>query len=120
MNVETISSAPRQKDFNSNSKKLDTVEVEAMDMDTDTLKSQNPPETTDNNALRYDPDAITAFYNKRPLKVWKRQISILWTFVLFAFSWWLDKVTGNTTKNERSSVESKAQWLGSNKTFQNR
>ena len=107
MNVETISSAPRQKDFNSNSKKLDTVEVEAMHMDTDTLKSQNPPERTDNNTLHYDPDAITAFYNKRPLKVWKRQIGILWTFVLFAFSWWLDKVTGNATKNERK----RAIWL---------
>ncbi|OZH54709.1 hypothetical protein AFK68_09205 [Hydrocoleum sp. CS-953] len=103
MNLETISSIPRQKDINSNSKKLDTVEVEAMQLkniDTEIPKSQNPPETAE-NALRYDPEAITAIYSKRPLQVWKRRISILWTFVSFAFSLWLDKITGNATKNER-------------------
>ncbi|MGD1715973.1 ABC1 kinase family protein [Dapis sp. BLCC M172] len=109
MNLETISSIPRQKDINSNSKKLDTVEVEAMQLkniDTEIPKSQNPPETAE-NALRYDPEAITAIYSKRPLQVWKRRISILWTFVLFASSLWLDKITGNATKNERK----RAIWL---------
>ncbi|MEM1172993.1 MAG: AarF/ABC1/UbiB kinase family protein [Cyanobacteria bacterium P01_H01_bin.35] len=110
MNLETISSVPRQKDFNSSSEKLDTVEVEAMaitNTDTEMLKSPNPPETTESNTLRYDPEAITAFYSKRPLKVWKRRISILWTFVLFAFSLWWDKITGKATKNERK----RAIWL---------
>lgn len=110
MNLETISSIPQQKDFNSHSKKLDTVEVEAMaitNIDTDMLKSQDPPETTESNTLRYDPEVITALYSKLPLKVWKRRISILWTFVLFALSLWLDKITGNATKNERK----RAIWL---------
>ncbi len=103
MNLETISSRPHQKDFNSNSKKLDTVEVEAMaikNIDTEIPKSPNPPETAE-NALRYDPEAITAIYSKRPLQVWKRRISVLWTFISFASSLWLDKITGNATKNEK-------------------
>ena len=110
MNLETISPIAHQEHFNSHSKKLDTVEVEAMQLrniDTEMFKSQNLPETGESNTLRYDPEAITAFYSKRPLEVWKRRISILWTFLSFSFSLWLDKVTGKATKNERK----RAIWL---------
>ncbi|MEB3340281.1 AarF/ABC1/UbiB kinase family protein [Okeania sp.] len=104
MNLETISSRPHQKDFNFDSQKLDIVEIEAMPkikIDTEIPKSENPPETGKSNTLRYDPQAITAIYSKRPLQVWKRRISILWTFLLFAFGLWFDKITNNTTKNEK-------------------
>ncbi|MDT9339245.1 AarF/ABC1/UbiB kinase family protein [Trichodesmium erythraeum 21-75] len=112
MNLETISSGAHQEDFNSSSQKLDILEVEAMQLkniDRDTLKSQSSTQTAESNTNtpRYDPEVITAFYSKRPLQVWKRRIDILWTFVLFAFNWWLDKVTGNAAKNERK----RAIWL---------
>ncbi|MCL2933678.1 MAG: AarF/ABC1/UbiB kinase family protein [Trichodesmium sp. MAG_R03] len=103
MNLEIISSKASQKKFNSHSNKLDISEVEGMqviNIAPETPKSQNPPETLESNALKYDPEKIKAVYSKRPLQVWKRRISILWTFMLFGFSLWLDKVTGNATKHE--------------------
>ncbi|MCL2924138.1 MAG: AarF/ABC1/UbiB kinase family protein [Trichodesmium sp. MAG_R04] len=103
MNLEIISSGTSQKNFNSNSNELDIVEVEGtqvINIDPEIPKSQNPPETLEDDTLRYDPEKIEAFYSKRPLQVWKRRISILWTFMLFGVKLWLDKVTGNSTKNE--------------------
>lgn len=103
MNLEIISSGTSQKNLNSNSNKLDILEAEGMqviNIDPEIPKSQNPPETVEGDTLRYDAEKIKAFYSKRPLQVWKRRISILWTFLLFAFSLWLDKVTGKATKNE--------------------
>ncbi|NET25628.1 AarF/ABC1/UbiB kinase family protein [Okeania sp. SIO1I7] len=101
MSLETISSNPQREYLNSHNKKLDTLEIEAMPVtNIDMVKSQDYSEPEESNALRYDPEAITAFYSKRPLPVWKRRISVLWTFLSFAFSLWLDKITGNATKNE--------------------
>ena len=101
MNLETISSATQKEYLNSHTKKLDTLEIEAMPVtNIDTVKSQDYSEPVENNALRYDPEAITALYSKRPLPVWKRRISVLWTFLSFSFSLWWDKITGNATKNE--------------------
>merc|ERR1739838_1061910 len=74
--------------------------MQVINIDPEIPKSQNPPETVEGDTLRYDAEKIKAFYSKRPLQVWKRRISILWTFLLFAFSLWLDKVTGKATKNE--------------------
>ncbi|NEO53605.1 MAG: AarF/ABC1/UbiB kinase family protein [Okeania sp. SIO3B5] len=101
MNLETISSATQKEYLNSHTKKLDTLEIEAMPVtNIDMVKSPDYSEPEESNALRYDPEAITALYSKRPLPVWKRRISVLWTFLSFAFSLWLDKITGNATKNE--------------------
>ncbi|MDY7007943.1 MAG: AarF/ABC1/UbiB kinase family protein [Cyanobacteriota bacterium] len=101
MNLETISSTPQQEYLNSHNKKLDTLEIEATPVtNIDMVKPQDYSKPVESNALRYDPKAIAAFYSKRPLQVWKRRISVLWTFFSFASSLWLDKITGNATKNE--------------------
>lgn len=101
MNLETISSKAQREYLNSHTKKLDTLEIEATPVtNIDMVKPQNYSKPVESNSLRYDPEAITAFYSKRPLRVWKRRISVLWTFFSFAFSLWLDKITGNATKNE--------------------
>ncbi len=110
MNLKTISppSQPKLSDVHSNGKaKLDTVETVTqnnrleLEVKTDVLESQPPLPPTDNNTLRYDPEAIAAFYRKRPFQVWGRRLSVLWTFVWFGFSLWWDKQSGKAAKNER-------------------
>lgn len=51
-------------------------------------------------AVKYDPDAIAAYYGRRLLKVWARTFAIFWPFVAFAFSLWLDKKTGRVAKKQ--------------------
>ena len=53
------------------------------------------------DAVRYDPVAIAALYRKRPLQVWGRLSSVVWTFFSFALSVWLDGKTGNTATNQK-------------------
>ena len=52
-------------------------------------------------AVRYDPVAIAAQYRNRPLQVWGRLLSVVWTFFSFAFSLWFDKKTGRSAANEK-------------------
>lgn len=90
MNMETISSTTQREYLNSHNKKLDTLEIEATPVtNIDMVKSQDYSKPVESNALRYDPEAITALYSKRPLPVWKRRISVLWTFyhLLLACGW---------------------------------
>ncbi len=105
MNVETISSKPPEEDFHSNTQTkltLETAEVKAVPVNnTNAVQSGNFPEQRESNTPRYDPEAITAFYSQRPFQVWRRRIIVLWTFVLFYFSLWWDKLRGKTTKNEQ-------------------
>ncbi len=51
-------------------------------------------------AVRYDPEAIAAYYNQRPLTVWWRSLSVIWLFVQFALGLWWDKTTGGVERNE--------------------
>ncbi|MEG5018986.1 MULTISPECIES: AarF/ABC1/UbiB kinase family protein [unclassified Microcoleus] len=53
------------------------------------------------DAVRYDPVAIAALYRNRPLQVWGRLSSVVWTFFSFAFSVWFDGKTGRTATNEK-------------------
>ncbi|MEG3838353.1 AarF/ABC1/UbiB kinase family protein [Microcoleus sp. MON2_D6] len=53
------------------------------------------------DAVRYDPVAIAAQYRNRPLQVWGRLSSVVWTFFSFAFSVWFDGKTGRTATNEK-------------------
>jgi len=53
------------------------------------------------DAVRYDPVAISALYRNRPLQVWGRLSSVVWTFFSFAFSVWLDGKTGKTATNQK-------------------
>ncbi|MGJ3250092.1 MAG: ABC1 kinase family protein [Elainellaceae cyanobacterium] len=58
-----------------------------------------PP--SDYEIVRYDPDAIAAYYKRRPLKVWGRMFSIVWPLATFAIRLWWDRTTGRTEKKER-------------------
>ena len=55
----------------------------------------------ESEAIRYNPNAIAAYYRDRPLQVWKRLFSVIWTFLSFGFSVWRDKKTGRTNQNEQ-------------------
>ncbi|MGB3512518.1 MAG: AarF/ABC1/UbiB kinase family protein [Microcoleaceae cyanobacterium] len=108
MNLKTISPPPQQKFSNviDTKPELDTLEKVTqnkglqLEVKADLLPSPAPPPPINTNALRYDPEAIAAFYSKRPLRVWGRRLSVLWTFVWFGFSIWWDKKTGKVAKNE--------------------
>ncbi|MEL6815304.1 MAG: AarF/UbiB family protein, partial [Cyanobacteria bacterium J06598_3] len=55
--------------------------------------------------LVYDPDAIAAFYKRRPLQILFRLISIFWTASSFVFGLLWDKVTGRQKANEQKRAE---------------
>lgn len=52
-------------------------------------------------ALRYDPVAIAAQYNKAPLQVLGRFLNITLPFISFVFGMWWDSRRGRTALNER-------------------
>ncbi|MBE9102456.1 ABC1 kinase family protein [Vacuolonema iberomarrocanum] len=52
-------------------------------------------------AIRYDPEAIAAYYNPRPLQVWARLLTIFGPFLWFALQVWWDRQTGKLKKNEQ-------------------
>ncbi len=52
----------------------------------DGLKPAVPP-VPESEELRYDPDAITAFYRQRPWQVWSRIMQIVLPFVGLGFAW---------------------------------
>jgi predicted unusual protein kinase regulating ubiquinone biosynthesis (AarF/ABC1/UbiB family) len=54
----------------------------------------------DRQALRYDPDAIAAFYGQRPLQVWTRLWMIVVPFIFFALRLWWDRQTGRVAQNQ--------------------
>ncbi|WP_293330234.1 AarF/ABC1/UbiB kinase family protein [Microcoleus sp. CAWBG58] len=63
-------------------------------------------------AVRYDPVAIAAEYRNRPLQVWRRLSSVVWTFFSFAFSLWWDKKRGRTAANEKRRAARLREILG--------
>ena len=52
-------------------------------------------------ALRYDPEAIAAYYRPRPLQVWGRIASILWPSLTFGLALWWDRQRGRIEINQR-------------------
>jgi predicted unusual protein kinase regulating ubiquinone biosynthesis (AarF/ABC1/UbiB family) len=48
----------------------------------------------------YDPQAIADHYRERPWQVWRRVVTILWTFLTFVSSLWWDRRTGQATRNQ--------------------
>jgi predicted unusual protein kinase regulating ubiquinone biosynthesis (AarF/ABC1/UbiB family) len=59
-------------------------------------KQQDPFE-----GFGYDPDAIAAYYSRRPFQVLFRFIGILFPFVSFYLGLWFDKRAGKDVKNSR-------------------
>ena len=54
----------------------------------------------DNQPLRYNAEAVIAYYRKRTLQVWSRFVQIVWPFLTFALSLLWDRLRGRTPKNE--------------------
>ncbi|MEG4070241.1 AarF/ABC1/UbiB kinase family protein [Microcoleus sp. Pol11C2] len=116
MNVKTVSPASPQTYVNSgtqavlgnfpdaNTIPLQSVPVslEAEVVTGDRLKSaRDIAFELAGDAVRYDPVAIAALYRNRPLQVWGRLSSVVWTFFSFAFSVWFDGKTGRTATNQK-------------------
>ncbi len=55
----------------------------------------------DDDALRYDPEAIAQYYDRRPLQVWWRGLSIALPLLSFALGLWWDKKTGRSRTNQK-------------------
>lgn len=53
----------------------------------------------------YDPDAIAAFYRRRPLSILARLFEVLWIFLGFVLSLLWDRITGQQVKNEARRAE---------------
>jgi predicted unusual protein kinase regulating ubiquinone biosynthesis (AarF/ABC1/UbiB family) len=49
---------------------------------------------------RYDPEAIAAYYRRRPVQVWGRLINIFWTFIAFVSVLLWDRQTGQIEQNQ--------------------
>lgn len=116
MNVKTVSPASPPTYANSatqpvlgNLKDANTIPLPAVPVaiETDTVTSEVLKSARDiafelaGEAVRYDPVAIAAEYQNRPLEVWGRLLSVIWTFFSFTFSVWLDGKTGRTATNEK-------------------
>jgi len=50
--------------------------------------------------LRYDPEAIAAYYNQRLFTVWSRLVYVAWLIGQFALGLWWDRIRGSVVKNE--------------------
>ena len=114
MNVKTVSPASTQTYANSgtqavleNLKDVNTIPLQAVPLETEAVTSEVLKSAKDRafelagDAVRYDPVAIAAQYRNRPLQVWGRLLSVIWTFFSFAFSLWFDGKTGRTVRNEK-------------------
>ncbi|MEZ2234304.1 ABC1 kinase family protein [Microcoleus sp.] len=116
MNVKTVSPASPPTYANSatqpvlgNLKDANTIPLPAVPVaiETDTVTSEVLKSARDiafelaGEAVRYDPVAIAAEYKNRPLEVWGRLLSVIWTFFGFTFSLWFDGKTGRTATNEK-------------------
>lgn len=55
-------------------------------------------------ALRYDAEAIAAYYGRRPFSVIGRIIQILFPFITFSISWWWTRQTGITEQKQRQQA----------------
>jgi predicted unusual protein kinase regulating ubiquinone biosynthesis (AarF/ABC1/UbiB family) len=116
MNVKTVSPASPKTYSDSethaplgNFQDLNTVRPPAVQVELETTPTTSEPlksakdiaYESAGDAVRYDPIAIAAQYQNRPLQVWGRLLSVIWTFFGFAFSLWFDGKTGRAVKNEK-------------------
>lgn len=76
-----------------------TVETEIPE--TTDLRSAAEVDPAELSALAYDPDAIQAFYRRRPLQVWRRWFKILWPLITFMIGRWWERRRGQTEAQQR-------------------
>ncbi len=116
MDVKTVSPATPLTYSNSgthtalqNLQEIETVPLQAVEVQLETVAVTPEPLKSAKDiayelageAVRYDPEAIAAQYRNRPLQVWGRLSSVVWTFFSFAFSLWWDKKRGRTAANQK-------------------
>ncbi|WP_373537491.1 ABC1 kinase family protein [Microcoleus sp.] len=116
MDVKTVSPATPLTYSNSgthtalqNLQEIETVPLQAVEVELETVAVTPEPLKSAKDiayelageAVRYDPAAIAAQYRNRPLQVWGRLSSVVWTFFSFAFSLWWDKKRGRTAANQK-------------------
>lgn len=83
---------------------ISTIEIELDPIPVNTENLKSAMDLTDEaliETLYYNPEASAAYYSQRPLQVWARLLSVIWTFISFAFSLWSDKKTGRSAKNQQ-------------------
>lgn len=66
-----------------------------------TEKSDRPPEEDYQSSSKYDPEAITAYYQQRFWEVLTRFLNTVLPLLSFAFGLWWDKFTNNSGKKEQ-------------------
>ena len=66
-----------------------------------TEKSDRPPEDDYQSSSKYDPEAITAYYQQRFWEVLTRFLNTVLPLLSFAFGLWWDKFTNNSGKKEQ-------------------
>jgi predicted unusual protein kinase regulating ubiquinone biosynthesis (AarF/ABC1/UbiB family) len=95
-----------EETFDLNAIASQTVEV---DLETVPVEDFSPPEEvfleSHPEAIRYDPDAIAAYYSTRVLQVWTRLLSVVGVFLSFSLSLWWDKKTKQVAKNEAKRAQ---------------
>lgn len=125
MNSKTVPPASPQTYSNSQTRAalgnlaVETVSPQAVQVELETaatselLKSaRDIAAESAGDAVRYDPVAIAAQYSRRPLQVWGRLLSVVWTFFSFTLSLWWDTRRGKSAINEKRRAARLREILG--------
>ncbi|MGB5916545.1 MAG: AarF/ABC1/UbiB kinase family protein [Phormidesmis sp.] len=90
----------------SSSASVNSVSANAAAASSVASSTMNPVEINSlKDILVYDPDAIAAFYRKRPFQILLRIIDIFWTASSYVLGLLWDKVTGRQKVNEQKRAE---------------
>lgn len=77
------------------------ITVETETPETTSLRSAARVDPSGLATQHYQPEAIQAFYRRRPLLVWQRWLKILWPVVTFMISRWWERQWGQTEAQRR-------------------
>ncbi|MCS6792851.1 MAG: AarF/ABC1/UbiB kinase family protein [Oscillatoriaceae bacterium SKYG93] len=113
MNVKTVSPAPYRKADSEMGTKNYAYYTKEENIETALapasalvpFKSAAPMEEKETKSVRYDPEAIAAYYGARPLQVWRRRLSIIWPLLKFALSVILDRNSKNPQTQKRRAIQ---------------
>ncbi|NEP02533.1 MAG: AarF/ABC1/UbiB kinase family protein [Symploca sp. SIO2E9] len=98
MNAKAVSSASHEIKSQVTVTQNHTVQVPAEPVAVEYSSTQ----TSESEALRYDPVAISATYSKMPLRVLGRALNIVWPLASLAFGMWWDHRWDRQESNQRS------------------
>ncbi|HEY9910228.1 MAG TPA: AarF/ABC1/UbiB kinase family protein [Thermosynechococcaceae cyanobacterium] len=69
-----------------------------------TLKPAYAPLEAERGEMRYDPEAIAAYYRQHPFQVLGRILKIVMPFLSFGLTWWWHQRTGATDGQQRQQA----------------